>query len=904
MKKINLIILCFLNLALIDSSFSQSLKQWEVTDSIQESLDINPLRFTNRAQCAVDSKKATQSVFVMLDSINTGKAFYRFSKITGGDTSVDTKMGIEKYRFTVMELIKLISKRLLNGDLPLLRTNIDHYKKTELHGYFESCNKGDCFDLNNYLQTLWKGEKSSIVSNGTIEARDYLKLNKDSVEFNDTKIGCYYIKKFSALQGHLYSTSPNKKTALTIAETVAKTDKYVSNCSEINKQENLKLANYQVDLLNISRADWKRHGFDFWNSLKIYLTWAFRYSEEAQQIAFPYHNLIKNVALEENILFISNGCKSVVAPKCDSQTLNLNSMRQFAQMNEQQLFRTDFSSQVAEGVENDVLNTPIVDVNEDILNFNRSHSADQWASNFRDKFTKTRGLLKLKFINAVNKLKAIKSHLPVEKMALELNNSGLQAKQKDALKSEIYYLCSEYKVASDKTMSFLNDEIDLLNNESVLDEYSKTLGGEDITTYISYFKDITGVVTTFCNKLAKENFWEDGFAIDREGFTAWYKEKTLNKKQPFKTNIIRKLSKEVKPILTYSFNDEENKKHNEIICVDGANCSRILLEGILDLYSSLRYADALLPTSTIQAPSLLNPYSERLACKMYDPFQKKRRVLYQFFYDIARAATFGLLPSPVYVSTEVVDKRVVSMKTLMDEGKISFDPKVDGYKFKHSLVADLGGLFGIPCAISISGASVNPVRYYRFNGVSVGTCSETRINNLVVNSSSDMSDYSYDRSKCVSCAINLETVIGGLASLEPITRSAYILARGAWNLFKGLRDPFDIPRRWTLNVNDTYDTYRKYGEVNKYCLKQLLKGKPCLANTCEGAVSRNINHFLKGGVEATFIPKKRGNGLVKLSSCELPIEVKLKYNRNRICKNMSQIKREDFIVPESCRIWK
>jgi hypothetical protein len=898
------VVLFLINLILPLSVQAGEVKTWKVSEDIGKHLNINPLRFTNRAQCAVDSKKATTSAIVMLDSVNTGKALYRLSKITGGNASEETKLGIEKYRFTTMELIKIISKRLLSGDLPILKADITKYKNSPLFDAFEQCNSGDCYDLNAHLKLLWESDKESLVNSGAVTKKDYLNLNRDSIKQNDADIGCYYIKKFSALQGHLYSTSPNKKTAVNIAQTVGNNSELVTDCSEINSQQNLKVANYQIDFLNVRSIDWKRSGFDFWSSLKVYLTWAFRYSEEAKQLSFPYYNLIRNVALEENVLFIPNGCKSIVAPKCDSKTLNLNSMRQFAQLKEKQLFRTDFSAQIAEGVQEDILNTPIVDVNTDILNLGRSQDADQWANNFRDKFTKTRGMLKLKFINAINKLKAIKEHLPAQKMLEELNKSKLNSEKQALLKSEIYYLCAEYKVATDKTMSFLNDEIDLLNNKSALDEYSKTLGGEDITEYVSYFRDISSKVSGFCNELGSTGFWGEGFEIDREGFSSWYKETTLGNKQPFKTNIIRTLSREVTPILTYSFKNKESYRKNEIICVDGANCSRVLIDGIFDLYSSLRYADSLLPSNSIQSPNLVNPYSERMACKMYDPFKKKRHLLYRFFYDVGRAAVFGLLPSPVYVSTDVIDKKVVSMKTLMEDGKISFDPKVDGYKFKHSLVADLGGLFGIPCAISISGSQINPVRYYRFNGVSVGACSETRVNNLVVASSTNMSENSYDRSKCVACAINLETVIGGLASLEPITRSAYILARGAWNLFKGLRDPFDIPRRWTLNVNDTYNTYRKYGNVNKHCLKQLLKGKTCLANTCEGAITRNLPSFIKGEIEGTFVPKKRGNALIKLSSCAEPVEVKLKNNRKRICQNTSRIKNTDFIVPEQCNIWK
>ena len=893
-------IVLFLSLSL-QLAYSGEMTPWQIQSEDENFLELNSLRFTNRAQCAADSRKPSRSAFIMLDSVNVGKSFYRFSKITdSGDVSQETKLGIEKYRYTTIELIKIISNKLLSGKLPLIRTDIESYKGTEFYTALKDCDSGSCAELNYIIHRLWVFEEISATIDDAISKNDYLNLDFDSVEHNDARLSCYYIKKFSSLQGHLFSSSPNTKTAQNIAETVAESKKYLVDCNSIDQQENLKVSNYQIDLINISDRNWNKKGFDFWNSLKIYLTWAYRFSDEVKALAYPYAHVVRSIALEENILFIPNGCKSIISPKCDSKTLNLNSMRQFAQMSEQELFRTDFHAQISEGAENDLMNTPIEDVNNDILNLTRSQSASDWAERFRSKFSKTRGVVKLKFINAVNKLKALKSHLTKNEFVKELKNSEKLALENDSVKAEIYFLCSEFKVATDENYSFFNDEIDFLSNSSSLDSYSERIGGEAIANYVSYFREISKPINNFCNDLAKKNFWGEGFEVDRENFTSWYKEVTLNKKQPFKTNIVRKISKEVSPILFYGKKDQGYINHKKVICAEGANCGRVLLESIFDLYSSLRYADTLLPPGEIQAPSMLNNVNEKTACKMYDPYRKKRRVIFQFFYDVVRSATFGLLPSPVYVSTEVKDKQVVSMERLMEDGKITFDPKVDGYKFRHSLVADLGGLFGIPCAISISGASINPVKYYRFNGVSVGTCSETRVNNLVVHSSTDMNSYSYDNSKCVSCAINLETVVGGLASIEPITRSAYILARGVWNLFKGLRDPFDIPRRWSLNPQDTYNTYNKYGQVNKYCLRQLLKGRACLANVCEGSVARNVNKFLKGSIQATNIPKGKGNGYIKLSTCEEPITVGLRYNRNRICKRNSEITQSDFIIPRGC----
>ena len=119
-----------------------------------------------------------------------------------------------------------------------------------------------------------------------------------------------------------------------------------------------------------------------------------------------------------------------------------------------------------------------------------------------------------------------------------------------------------------------------------------------------------------------------------------------------------------------------------------------------------------------------------------------------------------------------------------------------------------------------------------------------------------------------------------------------------------VRDPYDIPDKWTLDVNDAHNTFRKYGHINNYCFKKLLKGKSCLANSCESSIARNLNSIVKGGIESSFIPKKRGNALVKLSSCDELITINLKNNRRRLCKRNSKFTLSDIVIPESCEIKK
>lgn len=866
---------------------------WSKKSEIADPLEINSIKYTNRAQCAIDSQIPTKSVILMIDSVNPGKSFYRLAKRLGENSDDVTKLGIEKFRYSVTKLSNYIMRRILTGELPLLKTNLDKNKNSAYVSAVKECkNYNSCSNLHSFISRVWNSKSSYTLRSELGFSRN------DFIKQKSAKLGCYYIKKFSAIQGHFQMSLPNAEAAQNLAETLDKTSEYLVSCDNLAEQQNLKVANYQLDITGINDSEWNKIGFDFWNSVKIYLSWAQKYSQEIDSLSQPFQRLIKSIAFEEVVLLLPNGCKSINEPKCDAASLNLNSMRTFSQVNkEEDLMKTDFMSQFADGVELDVLQRPIVDVNEDILKFNTYENANKWAMNFSENYRKARGFFKLKFMGAINKIKLIKANLNHKNFDYELDKSANS--NLDVIKDELYYLCSEYKIATDEKFSFLNEDLKLLDNASILDSLSAKVGGENIKSYFTYFSKLKENVLRKCNDLQKNGYWKDGHEIDREGFSAWYQEHTQNKNLPFKNNINRKISKEVTPILSLA-KDAKFSRTKEIICVDGANCARHVLDSIIDLYSSLKYADSMLVDNDIKAPNMGNPYSERLSCDVYDPWLKKRATIKQFFYDIARAAFFGFLPTPVYVSTEVTDKRVVSLRSLLDDGKIVFDPKYDPGEMKHAFMADFGPLMGVPCAVSISNNDFNPIQYYRFNGVSVGTCKENRNFETVANSSTEITDSNSTRSKCFTCAINLETVASAASSIEPITRSAFILIRGVYNFYKGMKDPHNIPRSWELNPNDVYDVYRRWGIVNNHCLKKLLKGEECMTNSCENSLVRNAKKLFKGNITGSYATRFRGDAYIKTTECSSPITMKMDWNRRTMCNSSYEATIADYNIPYEC----
>jgi len=880
-------------LALISTqSFSQSMSKWEITDNAKENILINSLKFTNRSRCALDSKLPSKSIFIMLDNIAVAKTVHRFATAVGLDENQEVNMAIERYRYTIIELIKVISDRIFSGDLPLLKEN-----SSNLKGYSQLAK--DCTDSNNcdnlysLIENVWNTKNSN---NDKFITRAFL----------NAKTSCFYLKKFSPLEAHLLSSKPSPSTLTSIGETMHKLDDYMTSCDDFSKQTSTKVANYQFEILNVEEKNWNYYGFDYWSSVKQYLSWAFRNSSLVEKMAFPYGNIIKNISIEESLIFLSNGCKSIESPDCTAKDLSMNTMRFFTQTTDQQaIFNHDMLKQLPDGPEFDVLSNPIMDVNNDVMNLSQFASADQWAENFRNNFTKARGFIKLKFLKSINSLSMILNTYSPEDLLKSLDNTVNKikegnVKENNIIKNELYYLCSEFKVAADDKLSFLKHDMNVLKELNSLKAITKAINKDEIKNYFGKYQDLAKKVNNYCNELAKTKLWEDEkFELKREGFHSWYHEYVFNKKAPFKTRTINELKDIFKPMVTFATYQDSKRKSN-IICTEGANCSRLVLDSIIDLYAILQYSDSLLQISNeIKNPAMANPMAERYSCKVYDPWFQLKKSIGQFFQDISKAALMTFVPTPIYVDIAIKPNTPVAFNKLIKDGKVFFDPQYDSAKISGSLVADFGALLGVPCMVSISNTNNNPGKYYSFNGISINKCKENETNVLTVMGTEDVNNNSSNSSKCYSCAMNLESISGIVSKINPITRGAFFLAKGVYTLYQNLKDPQNIPRSWEVDVNNVYHTYRKYGHVNKFCARKLRGGNGCLSNKCESSIAKQVNKFLKGAITETNISKLRYNSFIKLDSCDEPIQIKTSLNRKRIC-NAENMFFEDFIVPESC----
>lgn len=904
--------------AFLSSSHGAS-SEWMSVDESSTKFELNNMRFSNRARCALDSKVPTDSAFLLVTNTDVAKAVYRLAKLRGEDTDTLTKYGIEVFRYSVVQMIQLIHEKLMNRELPLLSSDAT---TEELHvagdykNVMASCKNDEyCSELDDYIAKLWNITTKKVpaarkvvdfytVDNFHSKDSYILEKNFEKKKFN-TELKCHYLKKFSPLQAHLYGTKPDKAALESIALAALDSGKFLAECNDFESQKNLQVAAYQLEITNLREKKWKVKGFDYWNSLKLYFSWAFRNAPEMQQLAAPFASVFKGVAVEDAVILVPNGCKSITAPKCDGDYLAQQAMREFAKEDfRENALNLDILSSVPEGPQDDLLTDPFTSVNVDELDLGGFRNAEAWLANFRENFAGTRALMKKKLIHAVSTLNVAKAKLDPRKVtdlldkrfSVLVNSVGESNPDLDKLKNELYYLCAEYNFADHDEFSFLKGKLEILRNTTLIDGLAGDISEEKTKALFDYYTQISDKVMSGCAELNQKQIWNDAFTLDKTGFSPWYVSKVYESKfkSTYKEKNIEYL-KSNKPLIAWkSYIDSASIE--DVICTNASDCSRKILKSVIDLYSVTQYASTFWNMEQeISSPALFNPYAERTACKVYDPWFKTKSVLFNLFTDMSQAALSVATPGMIYGRLDLKPGQVTSFNQLVKDGRISYDTQYERSRVTTALVADFGPLLGVPCAVSVSGSTFNPYDSYRFAGISVGACNSNEDNNLNVRTASDMDpNANRTHSECIACKLNFETVTNSLVHLSSEVGPTFFLFRAVFRLYKGLKDPHNIPRSWEANPNYVSETYRRFGEVPKRCVRSLRKGKRCLANTCESNVAEEVTDKLKGVIEKLYAPKN-GTARVKLSTCSQEIKLRTNSHNNTNGCQVGRIK-----VPSSC----
>ena len=898
-----------------------SLFAWNDLGTGGTNLELNPLRFTNRARCAADSKKPTESAFVMVNNMAPAKAIYRLAKLRGEDTTELTKYGIEVYRYSVLQMIQLIHSRLMNRELPLLPADSTREKMHVAGTYkniMQSCRLDEyCHELDEYIKKIWTISSMSI--NPISKVLKYYKVDnfhsKDSyvLEKNfenrtiSDQLNCHYVKKFSPLQAHLFGTKPTREVFQQMAKAALESDQYLASCNDLKAQENLEVALYQMEIPALKSRRWKDKGFDYWNSMKVYLSWAFRFAPEMEQMAAPFNNIFKGVALEDSVMLVSNGCKSIAPPKCDGNNLAKNVIREFAKEDfAKDALNLDVLSSVPEGPQNDLIENPIPSINIDELDLGAFPSASEWLKAFKDNFSGTRTVVKNRLIKTLNFLRITKSKLSKEKLLTDLAtqfetlSSGFYKEANSDLKNELYYLCAEFYFSSHEEYSFLKKKLEILRKTKLIDGIADQINPESTTEYFSYFEDVSKLITKGCHNLRQKEIWDDSFTLKKEGFAKWYTKKVYDGKVKSKREELREESlKSNTPYLYYGQFEEDSSLDN-VICVNASDCARKLVESMVGLHSVAQYANTFFNLEQkIKSPDLFNPYAERTACKVYDPWFKTKSMVFNLIWDIGQAALSATVPGMLYTRAELQPRMVTSFNQMVKDGVIEYDTKYQKEKILLSLAADFGPMLGVPCSVTLNTNARSPYDVYRFNGISVGACNSSENHVLNVRNASDMDpNTGTGHSECVTCQLNFETVSTSVAYAAQNLGPTFFLFRGLVRLFKSLKDPFNIPRTWEANPKYVLETYRRFGDIPKNCVSSLRKGRRCLKTECEEDVAKKVERLMNGHIMDMKMTRM-GQARVKLNSCNDSVKVRVYSDANDFFDDSCSTGR--VTIPSSCK---
>jgi hypothetical protein len=851
------------------------------------------LRFTNRAQCAIDSKSPTENALVLLSNMDVGRSLYRLAKARGErDTTEFTKLGLNKYRYTVLGLIDLIHQKIVTNKLPLLqadlslKTNLTKYKELS-----ERCSLSNkCPDLDAYLAEIWEKSNSTSPKLGGIDnfnQNNFLNIEDKAAA---KKLNCSYLKKFTPLEAHLYGTKPTVDVINQIAKATKEADQYYSECNDYSVQESLKVSTYEISLGVLGSKRFDTVGFDYWNTMKVFFSWAFRNSKEASQMAFPFDEVFSSVLIEDSLFMVPNGCKSIVNPKCDPQTLNQNSIRLFSKHDFKQAAESmDIFRAVPEGATKPLVDDPFPAINQDILGFAQFETADAWTDSFRQNFSETRLTMRKKFVTSVNNLSLMFKNLKTEKLLNSLAEyfkpvlSGANPGNV-ALKSELYYLCAESTFLSSEDLSYLKPKMEILGKLNATDNLTDSINSKTLNEIYEYYVRVVSSVNTLCSSFDQSKVFDPEFVVDKTGFNRWYAETVYEGKISSMAGIQRKEKLQtVKPLIAYSLYTK-SKDIRDVICIDNVDCARTAIQSLVDIYSVTQYSELFLSIKNeINSASMLNPYAERMACKVYDPWYKTKASLFGFGTDMAQAAFSVVGPGVMYGNYDLEAGKVISFNQLVKDGKIKVNPKYDKAKVISSTAIDLGSLSSVPCSISVSKSKkMDPSQLLGFRGISIRSCKANEKNAINVETSNEIGvNTDKFKSSCLQCSLDFEHVSSVITSTIPFGKTAFFMARAVIRLYKGMKDPVNVPRSWSVNpylAQTAYDAYK--GQIPESCVQKLIKGQACMTTTCENTI---VNSFKDRGIFFDSVntdESHRGEATVKLRGCKTKNKIKISSSRN------------------------
>ena len=742
----------------------------------------------------------------------------------------------------------------MNGRLPLLQANPDD-QNTEVKyaKVLAQCAKQyPCEAMDQYLASIfgtWKklpaGNESAYGSYFDLD--QFAKRPELLRGRTQPQASCLYIKRFSEMQSNWSHDRPDQALLQKIAlAALAKKDLFTDCFDESNSLSSRRFI-LQMDVSEVKQKTWKDHGFDFWYSLKLYFSYAWRHPELILDSDHPLTQLFKNLAIEQMISLSSTGCKTVDRPECSQSQVSLELFRSLGTMGSP----TEVDRPLPDRPEQVLISHDPALHREDAAILPESEESENWIKGYQERILQRRGLLKQRLLLAISQFELLSSSMTSDRIANELGVLKKAMNVDPILYQKMQVLCSEIDEAVRPDIGLLSKRFETTLQITKFKNLVEASSDQQLGGMVSFYESIANTAFPICEQIRIEKLWKQDTPVPTASYAAWFRDLSgtwaAPVPQPGGTaatpdflgmgDVFNKvISTATLPFLSQEKIDADGAKESNLICSDASDCVRMLLKSMVDLYAVSAWSDALMPMSEwIQSPNLANPWASATACKVYDPWFGTKQAIVGLMTDLVSTTISGIAPIPAYLAAAPRPREVKAFALEPKGDEVYLKPIKKGPSVDVTVGIDLGPWLGIPCALMVSPTSVRPVinGFYAIAGIQGQLCTGTDNNKLIVHDAlaSDNPNEKHVFTGCAMCYLNPYSVARSAATLASYGVPGLRIAVGAIfsgvNLAKRLNNPIDVPHRYQVNLDEVSNTFHKYSFIPKRCVRRLSKGKSC-----------------------------------------------------------------------------
>jgi len=486
------------------------------------------LTFENRAACARDSKLPSASAFLVVDSYNAGKQIDSYLKGNQLDpNNMTVEQGLKLFRLSLTETWMTITQELLNGRLPLLKANPElSYLEQNYSNTIKICqNHFPCIEMDQYIASIFSKWKS-IPKNEPHPYNSYFEIDQfaNSPELlkgrSQPQSSCLYVKRFSELQSNWNHDRPDQALLQKIALANNSKKDLFTDCFDDSDSISSRRFILQFDISEASKRTWKRNGFDFWYSLKLYFSYAWRHPDIILESVHPLNLVFKDLAIEQMIQLISTGCNSIERPECTQSQVSMDVFRSLGKL--------DSSTE---------LDKPLPDRPEQVLirdgmDVHRSDSgilpenedSELWIKGYQERLIQRRGLLKQKLLLAISQFELLSNSITPTSISNELNVLKSKMNTNDEIYQKLQVLCSEIDMAARPEVNLLEKRFETTLEISKFKRLVEGSTDQQLDGMIHFYKSIAAATFPFCEQIRIEKIWKNSTSVQKSAYSSWFRD--------------------------------------------------------------------------------------------------------------------------------------------------------------------------------------------------------------------------------------------------------------------------------------------------------------------------------------------------------------------------------------------